>query len=606
MCGIVGYIGKEIDIAIGLEALRRLEYRGYDSAGAAWYNEKEKKIFFLKRVGPINNLALALEESSFPKSANAFLFHTRWATHGAVTEVNAHPHFDCQKKIFLVHNGIIENYKELKSELLGKGHQFVSQTDTEVLAHLIEENFQGNLEEAVKKSLEKVRGTYGLVVISQDDPGKIVAARLSSPLLIGIGKGGFLLASDPAALITRTNKVITLEDNEVVVLKRNDFSILKKKKVEFIDWSLEEMEKGKYSHFMLKEIMEEPRAIENAFRGRVVLKDGNAQLGGLAPLEKEISRAKRLFIIACGTSYYAGMVGKYMLEEYANIPTEAITGSEFRYLKVAIPENSLAIFISQSGETADTLASLREMKKKGVPTIGITNVISSSQARETDAGIYTRSGPEIAVASTKAFLGQLTALVLFTLYLGRKRNLSLTKGREIASSLLEVPQLARRVLTLSPSIEKIAQKYKRFSNFWFIGRKYNFPIALEGALKLKEISYLHAEGLPAGELKHGPLALVDKNFPTVALLPSDSVYEKMVSNIEEVKARNGPLLVIATEGNEEIKKIADDVILIPKTLELLTPLLSIIPLHLFAYYLAVALGRNVDKPRNLAKSVTVE
>ncbi|MFH1036634.1 MAG: glutamine--fructose-6-phosphate transaminase (isomerizing) [Patescibacteria group bacterium] len=606
MCGIVGYIGKNQDIGIGLDALRRLEYRGYDSAGAAWYNSDKKEIFSVKKIGRIDNLEKAISESGLESIGNPFILHTRWATHGGVTDQNAHPHADCKNAIFLVHNGIIENFQELKDKLIGDGHKFSSECDTEVLSHLIEKYFTGNLEDAVRKALRDVRGTYGLAVISKNDPGKIVAARLSSPLLLGINKEEILVASDPSAVITHTRQVINLDDNEVAVLKPDNFFILKEKSVVQIEWTPEEAQKGGYPHFMLKEIMEEPDAIENAIKGRLIAEEGMVQLGGLTSIEQKLRKINRLVLVACGTANYAVRVGEYMLEEYAGLSTDVDFGSEFRYRKQIIDKMTAGIFVSQSGETADTLAAIKEMKEKGALTLGVTNVVGSTQSRETDGGIYTRSGPEIAVASTKAFLGQLTVLAMITVYLGRQRDMALVMGKRIVSELKKLPDLAREVLKQAPEIEKIAENYKDYKNFWFIGRKYNYPIALEGALKLKEISYLHAEGTAAGELKHGSLALVNENFPTIVICPSDSVYEKVVSNIQEIKARNGKVIAIATEGNEEIKKIADDVIYIPKTLEMLTPILSVIPLHLFAYYMAVLLGNDVDKPRNLAKSVTVE
>lgn len=606
MCGIVGYIGKNQDIRVGIEALRRLEYRGYDSAGAAWYNSDKKEIFCVKKAGRIDNLEKAVGESNLNPIGNPFILHTRWATHGGVTEQNAHPHFDCQKGIFLVHNGIIENYRELKEKLIKEGHQFRSQCDTEVLPHLIEKYFQGNLEEAVRKALKEVRGTYGLAVISKSDPQKMVAARLSSPLLLGIGQDEILVASDPSAVITYTRQVVNLDDNEMAVITPTDFRILKEKPLVQIEWMPEEAQKGGYPHFMLKEIMEEPEAIENAMRGRLVPEEGQVRFGGLAQVSEKLREINRLILVACGTASFAARVGEYMLEEYAGIPTEVDIGSEFRYRKPILDKQTAGVFISQSGETADTLASLKEMKEKGVLTLGITNVVGSTQSRETDAGIYTRSGPETAVASTKVFLGQLAILAMLTVYLGRKKEMALVMGQRIVSELSRLPELAKEVLKRAPEIEKLAKKYKDFKNFWFIGRKYNYPVALEGALKLKEIAYLHAEGTAGGELKHGPLALIDENFPTIAICPSDSVYEKMISNIQEIKARKGRVLAIATQGNEDIKNIVDDVIYIPKTLEMLTPILSVIPLHLFAYYMAVLLGRDVDKPKNLAKSVTVE
>jgi len=606
MCGIVGYIGKKQDIRIGVEALRRLEYRGYDSAGVAWYDSGKGEISCIKKVGKIDNLEKVISESNLNLIGSPLILHTRWATHGGVTEANAHPHWDCNKNFFLVHNGIIENYKELKDKLISEGHKFNSETDTEVLVHLIEKYFQGNLEEAIRKTLREVKGAYGICVISKKDPQKLVAAKLGSPLILGVGQNEFLLASDPSAIVTRTRQVINLDDNEIAVLKPDNFFILREKPLETIEWTPEEAQKGGYRHFMLKEIMEEPEVIENAIRGRLLIEEGSVKLGGLTSISDKLREINRLILIACGTASYAARVGEYMLEEYAEIPTEVDIGSEFRYRKPIVDKNTAAVFVSQSGETADTLAALKEMKKKGILTLGITNVVGSTQAKETDAGVYTRSGPEIGVASTKVFLGQLTTLAMLTVYLGRQREMALVMGKRIVSELSKLPELAKEILKLAPEIEKLAKKYKDFKNFWFIGRKYNAPVALEGALKLKEISYLHAEGVAGGELKHGSLALIDESFPTIAICPSDSVYEKMISNIEEIKARGGPIIAIATQGNEAIKNLVDDVIYIPKTLEMLTPLLSVIPLHLFVYYMAVLLGCDVDKPKNLAKSVTVE
>lgn len=607
MCGIVGYITKKDNsnsLQLGIRALKKLEYRGYDSAGFAFLDSNKKEIFCQKAVGKIAKLEEKINNNL--SSANPIILHTRWATHGEVTENNAHPHFDCQKNIYLVHNGIIENYKELKEDLIKEGHKFNSDTDTEVICHLIEKFFKGNLEEAVRKALGYLKGTYGIAVIARDDPNKIVAARLGSPLLLGLGKDEFLLASDPSAIIAHTKKVIYLDDGEIATITPDNFFIIKEKKPQEIEWEIEDAQKGGYPHFMLKEIMEEPQAIENVIRGRLVLDEGSVKLGGLDNVVEKLRKVNRLVLVACGTAHYSTQVGRYMLEEYAGIPSEVDLGSEFRYRKSILDGNTAAVFVSQSGETADTLASLREAKKKGNLTIGITNVIGSTQTRETDAGFYTYSGPEIAVASTKAFIGQLTALSLLTVYLGRQRDMSLVMGKRIVSEISKLPALSREILKQDAKIKEIAEKYKDFKNFWFIGRKYNYPIALEGALKLKEISYLHAEGIGGGELKHGAIALVDENFPTIAICPSDSVYEKMISNIQEIKVRKGPVIAIATQGNEDIKKIVDDVIYIPKTLEMLTPILSIIPLHLFAYYIASLLGQDVDKPRNLAKSVTVE
>jgi glutamine---fructose-6-phosphate transaminase (isomerizing) len=610
MCGIVGYIGKQKDIRIGLEALKRLEYRGYDSAGMAVYNAGKKQIDCVKAVGKVASLEEKLK--GLPLEGSPFLFYTRWATHGEVTEQNCHPHADCAWNIFVVHNGIIENYQQLKEELLKQGHVFLSETDTEVIPHLIEKFFEGNLEQATRKALALVRGAYALAIIAKDDPGKIVLARYSAPLLIGLGQGEYLAASDPSAVITHTNKVIYLQDGELAVLTPESFSIQDymqnyvSRESEEINWSLQAAQKGGYDHFMLKEIMEQPESIENALRGRIVLEEGSAKLGGLEDIKEKLREIERVQVLACGTASFMGRVGEYMFEEYAGLPCKGDIGSEFRYRKPIIDKRTLTVVVSQSGETADTLAALKEAKRKGSPTIGIVNVVGSSIAREVEHGIYTHAGPEIAVASTKASTAQLAVLALLSLYLGRQRGLSLVMGQRIGKELLLLPKSIKQVLESVNEIEAIAKKYVESPNLWVIGRKYNYPAALEGALKIKEISYIHAEGIAGGELKHGALALVDEDFPTIAIVPSDSVYEKMISNIQEIKARKGPVIAIATEGNEDIKSIADDVIYIPKTLEMLTPILSVIPLQLFAYFLGVLKGYDVDKPRNLAKSVTVE
>jgi len=607
MCGIVGYIGKRDGASIIFPALKRLEYRGYDSYGFCFIDNNKAKVF--KRVGEIRKTEKEFLENDF--KSNLCIGHSRWAVTGLVTQENAHPHSDCKDEIFVVHNGIIENYKILKEKLIEEGHKFKSETDTEVISHLIEKYYKDNLENAVIKALKDVRGTYGLAVISTKDPDKIVVARLSSPIIIGVNGDEFLVASDPSAIITTTRQIIILEDNEIAVLKKDGMKILKgekelRKEPETIEWDIEQVEKGGYSHFMLKEIMEEPNVIEDATRGRLIIEEGNVKLGGLESVESKLREINDLFLIGCGTANYACKVGEYMIEEYADIICQSDIASEFRYRKPIVNKNTAAIFVSQSGETADTLGCLKEMKEKNILSLGITNVVGSSQSRETNAGVYTRSGPEIAVASTKAFLGQLTILAMITVYLGRQRNMSLIVGKRIVEELEKLPDLAREILKEKEEIKRIAEKYSKYKNFFFIGRKYNYPIALEGALKLKEISYVHAEGVPGGELKHGPLALIDENYPTIAICPSDSVYEKMISSIEEIKARKGLVIAIATKGNEEIKKIVDDVIYIPKTLEMLTPILSVIPLHLFAYYFADFLGCDVDKPKNLAKSVTVE
>lgn len=610
MCGIVGYIGPKTDPQIGIEALKRLEYRGYDSAGMAVLNKEKNKVFVLKSVGKISELEKKFEKAK--TNGSPFILHTRWATHGSPSEKNAHPHSDCKRKIWIVHNGIIENYKELKDYLMKRGHSFKSETDTEVLAHLIEEFFKGDLKEAVREALGKVKGTYALLAISLDDPDKIVAARNSSPLAIAVNNEEIIIASDATALLSHSKRVIFLDDGEIAVLKRGDFSIsdlenrLKEKELVEIDWDIEEAQKGGYPHFMLKEIMEQPESLTDSQRGRLIIEEGNVKLGGLEDVKKELRNLRRIIIVACGTAFHAGLVGEYMLEEYAGIPVEVEYASEFRYRKPVIDKKTAILAISQSGETADTLAAIREGEEKGVLTLGIVNTVGSTIARETDAGVYNHCGPEIGVASTKAFTSQLEILTMITVLLGRQREMSLVMGQRITKEIAKLPSLVKETLKIKDQVKKIAQKYKKYKNFLFIGRKYNFPIALEGALKLKEISYIHSEGYGAGEMKHGPIALIDENFPTIAIAPKDSVYEKMVSNIEEIKARKGPVIVITTKGNNKIKKIADEVLFIPKTLEMLTPILSVIPLQLFAYYMGVMKGYDVDKPRNLAKSVTVE
>jgi len=616
MCGIIGYIGKQKALSIGLEGLKRLEYRGYDSAGAAFFDSKNKNIRAVKAVGRISNLEEKLEP--IKNVGTCAIFHTRWSTHGEPNKKNAHPHWDCAKNIFLVHNGIIENYETLKRALIKKGHRFVSDTDTEVLAHLIEESRIMNhesrmkLEEVVKQSLKQVRGTYGIAVISKDEPNKIVAARNSSPLLIGVGSGEYFVASDSSAILGHTKKIVYLEDGDIATITPDGFQIANLgqkdiiRKPKELEWNIEESKKGGYSHFMLKEIFEEPFVLENTLRGRLILKDGLAKLGGLESAEKKLRNIDKIVISACGTAYYAGLVGEYMLEEYAGIPAEVELASEFRYRKPIIDKKTCFVTISQSGETADSLAALREAKRKGALTLGIVNVVGSAISREIDAGVYSHAGPEIGVASTKAFISQLGVLALLTLFLGRQRNMSLVMGQRIARELNELPKKIKEILKQAPAIKKLAKKYKKYNNFLYLGRKYNFPVALEGALKLKEISYIHAEGYGAGEMKHGPIALIDKNFPSIFIAPRDSVYEKMVSNIEEIKARKGPIIVLTTKGNKKIRTLADDIIYIPKTLEMLTPVLSVVPLQLFAYYAGVLRGFDVDKPRNLAKSVTVE
>jgi glutamine---fructose-6-phosphate transaminase (isomerizing) len=607
MCGIVGYIGKDSDqtsIDIGLESLKRLEYRGYDSAGIAFYDQ-QGQIICQRAIGRINNLEKKLSQTSYTPVSPVIL-HTRWATHGNVCEANAHPHSDCAGKIFVVHNGIIENYLALKEQLQKEGHLFKSETDTEVIAHLIEKFLINNLEEAVRKALAYLNGTYGLAVIASQDPDKIVAARLSSPLLIGLSKDHFLLASDASAVIAQTRKVIYLDDGEIAVINREKYTTIREKKAEEIEWPEDRDQKENFPHYMLKEIMEQPDSIEQTLKGRLIPETGSAKLGGLDAVEKKLRQIDKVYIVGCGTARHAGLLGEYMFEEYAGIRARAEAASEFRYRKVLADRHTALLAISQSGETADTLAAMRDAKTRGVITLGITNVVGSSQAREIDAGIYTRCGPEIGVASTKAFTSQIATLVLFTLHLGRQRQLTITTGQRIIKELQRLPELIRQTLQCDDRVRELAEKYAEHENFFYLGRKYNYPIAKEGALKIKEIAYVHSEGGWGGELKHGELALISPDFPSICLAPSDSVYEKMVSNMQEIKARKGPVVAIATAGNEKIKDLADDVIYIPETMELITPILSVIPLQLLAYHFAVLRGCDIDKPRNLAKSVTVE
>ena len=607
MCGIIGYIGKDEVTPFLVEGLKKVEYRGYDSSGIAVLRGKIKCI---KAVGKLDKLREKVNKEKI--SGMIGIGHSRWATHGEVTEKNAHPHWDCQKKIFIVHNGIIENYKELRSKLQKRNHRFVSETDTEVLAHLIEHFFINNLEIAVKKALRLIKGTYGIAVISENDPEKIVVARMFSPLVVSINDKGAFISSDPAALISYSKKMIFLEDGDVAVIKKDEFlitnlenEIQNRKEIE-LDWDLESAQKKGYAHFMLKEIMEQPESVMNSLRGRLVLERGTAKLGGLDSVKEKLEKTKKINIIACGTSYYAGVAGKYLIEELSGISVDVDLASEFRYRKKIIEENEVFIFISQSGETADSLAALREVKERKALTLGIVNVVGSSIARETDAGIYNHAGPEIGVASTKAFTSQIAVLVLLAVFLGRQRNLSFKEGEKIIKELSRLPELLEKILKKKSEIKNLAEKHRNFKNFFFMGRKYGYPVSLEGALKLKEISYLHAEGYAAGEMKHGPIALVDENVLTVAVCLSDGVYDKMVSNIEEIKARKGPLIVLATEGNREAKELTKDVIYVPKSSEFLSLILSVVPFQIFAYYMAVSLGNDPDKPRNLAKSVTVE
>ena len=618
MCGIVGYVGAREAQPLILEGLRRLEYRGYDSAGIAMIHDGSLDI--RKAAGKITELEGRLEES--PLVGSHGIGHTRWATHGAPTTINAHPHTDDTGRVALVHNGIIENHNVLRTKLEDLGHEFRSETDTEVLCHLIEELFDGNLEDAVAEALSHVEGAYGIAVIHADEPGKIVVARNGSPLLIGVGENGereMFAASDVAAVVRHTRQVIYLNDREMAVLTADGHSLLDisdsgngeaprrvSREVSRVDWDLGQIERGGYEHFMLKEIFEQPDTIRDAMRGRLLEEEGTAKLGGLLQLEDVLENVDRIVITACGTSWHAAIVGEYMIEELARIPVEVEYASEFRYRRPIVREGTLVIAISQSGETADTLAAMREARSRGAPIMGIVNVVGSSIARETDGGVYIHSGPEIGVASTKAFTGQLTVLALFALYLARRRGMSLLEGREFVAAMRQLPELVQLSLDESSAIESIAREYADKVNFLYLGRGFNFPVALEGALKLKEISYIHAEGYPAAEMKHGPIALIDHNMPVVFIAPSDSVYHKVASNIEEVKARGGKVIAIVTDGNHDLAARVDHVVRVPATIEMLQPLLTVIPLQLLAYHMAVLRGCDVDQPRNLAKSVTVE
>lgn len=608
MCGIVGYIGKNQAIPILIEGLKRLEYRGYDSAGLAVISKK--KLFIQKQVGKVKELEKAVEKNSIDSTIG--IAHTRWATHGEPSDLNAHPHTDCKERIAVVHNGIIENYRALREFLGSKGHKFRTETDTEVIAHLIEEYYNGSLLEAVRIALSEVEGTYGIAVLSLDNPKCLIVARNGSPLVIGNGINEYMVASDVSAVIRHTNQVVYLEDGEIAEITDKGFSITTleaeeiEPKIEEVSMSLDMIEKGGYPHFMLKEIFEQPQTLRNTIRGRLNYADGTSRLDGLDSYKQELFDVKRIIFIGCGTAWHAGLIGEYMIEDIAGIPVEVEYASEFRYRNPVIDENTILFAISQSGETADTLAAMREAKRRGGSVLGICNVVGSSIARKSDAGVYIHAGPEIGVASTKAFTSQIMAIGLIALLLGRIKNVSIERGREIVNAISRIPDQVKDILDVDSEIKKIAKEFEDDNNFIFLGRGLNYPVALEGALKLKEISYIHAEGYPAAEMKHGPIALIDKNMPVVFIAIKDSVYEKVLNNIEEVKARKGKIIAIATEGDTRITKLVDHVIYIPETAGFLTPILTVIPLQLLAYHIAVLRGLDVDKPRNLAKSVTVE
>ena len=625
MCGIIGYVGKKAASPILLEGLRRLEYRGYDSAGVAALDGSAIEV--RKKIGRIDQ-GLANVVKSHPIRGGTGIGHTRWATHGAPCDENSHPHLDASGRIAVVHNGVIENYDTLKQRLIAAGHKFHSDTDTEVLAHVIGEHYdriksgpansngngsaQHKLAQAVTSALTEVTGAYGIGVICSDYPDLIVGARRGSPLIVGVGEGENFLASDVTAVAAHTRKVVYLQDNDVVTITPDAFNVVNpgeptaNVRISQIEFDASAVEQGGYAHYMLKEIFEQPRTIANALRGRLDRDASTAKFGGLNMSLAELRSVDRIVITACGTSWHAGLVGEYLFEELAHIPTEVEYASEFRYRNPPLDMHTLVLAITQSGETADTLASLRETRRRGHKVLAICNVVGSTIAREADGGIYLHAGPEIGVASTKAFTSQVTVLTLLALFMGRIRQLSPNRGREIIDALEALPKQMESVLAQSAVIEKLARKYSTVEDFFFLGRLCNFPVALEGALKLKEISYIHAEGYPAAEMKHGPIAMIDERTPSVVLVPHDAMYDKTFSNLEVVRARKGPIIAVTTDDNKSIAKQVDDVIYVPKTLECLFPLLAVVPLQLLAYHIAVARGCDVDKPRNLAKSVTVE
>jgi glucosamine--fructose-6-phosphate aminotransferase (isomerizing) len=610
VCGIVGYVGQRQCLPILIEGLKRLEYRGYDSAGVALVGDEG--LCVRKAAGKIRMLEQRLDGTVPPTTTG--IAHTRWATHGEPNDINAHPHGDCDGRVVVVHNGIIENYATLKSALAAEGHVFHTDTDTEVLAHLIERYLKSGLpfEQAVGAALRRVDGTYGIAVLYAGEPGMLIGARHGSPLVVGIGDGEYFLASDVAPIVSHTRHVVYLDDGEMAVLTRAGFHTVTvtqepvEKAVHEIELDLSQIERGGFDHFMLKEIFEQPEAIRNSIRGRLLVDEGTARLGGLACDVERLRGVRRILITACGTSWHAGLIGEYMLEEHARIAVEVEYASEFRYRNPVVEDGTAVVVISQSGETADTLAALREARRKGARVYGIVNVVGSTIARETDAGVYLHAGPEIGVASTKAFTTQVSVLALLTLFLGRQRGMSRETGERIAEELAQVPARVESILGRSDEVRAIAEQYAHQNNFLYLGRGYNFPVALEGALKLKEISYIHAEGYPAAEMKHGPIALIDENMPVVFICTRDSAYDKIMSNIQEVKARRGRIIAVATEGDTDIRRHADHVLYVPPALTMLTPMLNVIPLQLLAYHMAVLRGCDVDQPRNLAKSVTVE
>ncbi len=608
MCGIVGYIGQRPATKFLVEGLKRLEYRGYDSAGVAFM--APGKVRIVRSLGKV----AALESKLGSQIASGMgIAHTRWATHGKPSEKNAHPHADCSGRVAVVHNGIIENYQELRTSLEKRGHRFRSETDTETIAHLIEEEMKTiSFEEAFPRALRALRGTYGIVAISSDTPDFFLAARQSSPLVIGIGRGEMFIASDVSAMVGDVKRVVYLDDGEIAKVSRDGYSVKtlssrkrEKEEVE-LEWDRAVAERGGFPHFMLKEIFEQPKSFADALRGRLLVKEGRVRLGGLRAVEKRLRQINRIVIVSCGTSYHSGLVGEYLLEEIAGIPTEVEMASEFRYRKPIVDRKTMVIAISQSGETADTLAAIREAKSQGALTIGIVNVVGSTISRETDAGVYCHAGPEISVASTKAFTSQLAILSLLAVYLGQDRGLAPKTAARIVKALAAIPKQMEAVLEEAKVIKTLAKRYAKERHYLYLGRKYNFPNALEGALKIKEIAYVPAQGYPTGEMKHGPIALIEPKSFVIMLIPDDSVYVKNMSGMEEILARGGSVLAIATAGDQVIRTKATRVITTPKTLEMLAPILSALPLQLFAYFVAALRGYDIDQPRNLAKSVTVE
>jgi len=610
MCGIIGYIGDKNCVPFLIQGLKRLEYRGYDSAGIGIINEQEPII--IKNKGKVSLLEKKVNDLVL--NSQIGIGHTRWATHGIPNEQNAHPHTNRHNTLFIIHNGIIENFQVLKNNLISLGYKFESDTDSEVFAHLID-SFLGkgyDLSKSVQMALNEVDGTYGLAVIYSKEPDKIIAARKGSPLVIGLGNGENFIASDVSAILAHTKNVIYLDDGEFAEIYK-DKHVVKtiadkqiEKEIHEINMSIDEIDKGGYSHFMLKEIMEQPESTRNSMRGRLLIDEGTAKLGGLDDVLNRLVNSKRILISACGTSWHAALVGEYMLEQFARIPVEVEYASEFRYRNPILSGEDSIFFISQSGETADTLAALKAAKEKGALALGICNVVGSTIARESMSGVYIHAGPEIGVASTKAFTSQLVVVALITLLISKRKGLNVLDSKKIANALIEIPEKIEQILKLNNEIEQLAEKFKDSPNFLYLGRGYNFPAALEGALKLKEISYIHAEGYPAAEMKHGPIALIDEDMPVVFIAPKDSTYEKILSNIQEVRARGGRIIAVTDNGGSEIDNLVDYSIKIPQTLEMLSPILTSVPLQLLAYHIAVKKGLDVDQPRNLAKSVTVE